>query len=133
MKLTKAIPADYVDARGAITKILDDGKTAIRSTLLITSRKGAVRANHYHKTDSHHVYMLSGKMEYSEHPVGSDARGAETVIVEAGDLLYTPPMVVHVMRFIEDSAFLALATNSRHQEAYEEDTVRVAPSAEPGP
>ena len=125
MRLLKKIAPDFVDARGQITRLLDDGQTVIRSALLISSRRGSVRASHYHKTDSHHVYLVSGRMEYLEYPVQAAPATAEKVIVEAGDLLYTPPMVVHVMRFLEDSVFLALATNSRHQAAYEEDTVRV--------
>ncbi len=132
MKLIKKLPPEFVDVRGEITKLLDDGKTTLRSVLLISSKTGAIRANHYHKTDSHHVYLVSGRMEYTEYPVGGRPEGAEKVIVEAGDLVYTPPMAIHVMRFLEDSVFLALATNSRHQDAYEADTVRVQPKGDPG-
>ena len=122
VNVTKAIAPGFADARGEIFKLLDDGKTSIKSVLLITSKKGAIRANHYHKKDSHYVYMLSGSMEYTEQPLKGGKK--ESVIVKKGDLVYTPPMTVHAMRFLEDSAFLALATESRHHEAYEEDTVR---------
>lgn len=124
MKLFKNIKPDFTDERGNITKLLDDGKTIIKSTLLISSRTGSIRANHYHKKDSHYCYMLSGKMEYTEKKVGADDSKRETIIVEAGDMVYTPPMAIHAMRFLEDSVFIALATNFRHQEAYEEDTVK---------
>lgn len=108
--------------RGAITKILDNG-TAIKSILLITSRAGSVRANHYHKKDSHYCYILSGKMEYSEKPVaGGDG---ETAVLAAGDMVFTEPQMIHAMRFLEDTTFLAMATESRTQADYEADTVRI--------
>ncbi len=124
MNITRNIQPEFIDDRGAITKILDDGKTAVRSILLISSKKGSVRASHYHKKDSHFAYMLSGKMEYSEYPVGRE-KEKQSAIIEAGDMVYSAPMMVHLMRFLEDSVFLTLATESRSQEAYEEDTVRL--------
>lgn len=125
MKVFRNIRPEFVDERGAITRLLDDGKTTITSILLITAKAGSVRANHYHKTDSHYCYMLSGRMEYIEQPVGVEGAPRESVIVEAGDMVYTAPMAAHAMRFLEDSVFLAFSTRSREQELYEEDTVRV--------
>ena len=64
----------------------------------------------------------------SEQPVKGDGAFTgkkESVLLESGDMVYTAPMMAHSMRFIEDSVFLALATESRGQSAYEEDTVRV--------
>ncbi len=125
LHLTKKITPEFVDARGAITKILDDGKTAPRSILLITGKAGTVRANHYHKTDSHYVYLYSGKMEYFEKPVDGDASTVESTLMETGDMIYSPSMRVHAFRFIEDSVWVVLAMNSRSQKDYEADTVRV--------
>lgn len=124
IKLMRKIKPEFVDDRGEIFKLLDDGKTVIRSTLLITCKKGAVRANHLHKKDAHYSYMLSGKMLYSEQPVDQPDK-KESIIVEKGDMVYSPPGMIHAMEFLEDSVFLALATESRHQAAYEEDTVRI--------
>ena len=124
IKIFRQVKPEFTDERGDILKILDDGKTTIKSVLLITSKKGAVRANHYHRKDTHWVYMLSGSMEYTEAAV--DGKGyKETVLVKKGDLVYTPSTVAHAMRFLEDSVFLTLSTESRHQDAYEDDTVRV--------
>ena len=126
MKVFRQIGAEFVDDRGAITHVLDDGQTVIKSILLITSNAGSVRANHYHKTDFHYCYLIKGRMEYIEQPVGSDDSARQSVILEAGDMVYTDPMVMHAMRFLEDSAFFAFARQSRHQDAYEQDTVRVS-------
>lgn len=128
MELTKNITPEFVDARGGITKLLDDGKTTIKSVLLITSKKGTIRANHYHKTDSHYVYMLSGLMEYVEAPMVQgeiDRTRQEAAVLEAGDMIFSPSLIAHAMRFLEDTSWVVLATNSRRQADYEADTVRV--------
>ncbi|MBI2144006.1 hypothetical protein HYU17_02540 [Candidatus Woesearchaeota archaeon] len=128
MIISRGIKPEFIDERGTIAKLLDDGRTVIRSVLLIASKKGAVRANHYHKKDSHYAYLLSGSMEYAEQPVGSNGELSgrkETAVLMAGDMVYSAPMAAHAMVFLEDSVFLALATESRSQQAYEEDTVRV--------
>jgi len=124
IKLIQQIAPEFVDGRGEIFKLLDDGKTIIKSVLLITCTKGAIRANHYHKKDTHWVYLLSGSMEYTEAAI--DGKGyKESVIVKKGDLVFTPSNVAHAMRFLEESVFLTLSTESRHQDAYENDTIRV--------
>ena len=125
MHITRNITPEFVDARGAITKILDDGITAPKSILLISSKTGTVRAHHYHKEDSHYVYMLSGKMEYFEKPVGADDSAVESAVLSPGDMVYSPPMVIHAMRFLEDTEWVVLAMKSRQQDMYEADTVRV--------
>lgn len=124
MKLYKNIKPEFTDERGDIISIFDDGVTNIKGVLLITCNPGAIRANHYHKEDSHYCYMLSGKMEYSESPIDNPGK-KETVIVEAGDMVYTPSMAAHAMKFLEESAFLTLATKSRKEGAYDEDTVKI--------
>ena len=124
MHLTKSIKPEFIDPRGAITKLLDDGKTIIRSVLLITSKKGSIRSNHYHKKDAHYIYMLTGRMEYYEKPVKGKAR-TKKVIVDQGDMIYTPPMAIHTSKFTKDSVFIALSIKSRNQKAYESDTIRV--------
>lgn len=111
----------FVDDRGAIQPLVD---TDMKSVVLISSKPGAVRADHYHKTDWHYCYMHSGSMEYYHRPVGSTAQ-PEMVIVKAGQMAFTPPMVEHAMHFLEDSVFVTMSRNPRDQETYEADVVRV--------
>ena len=40
-------------------------------------------------------------------------------------MIFTPPMVDHGMTFPVDTVFLTLSRNSRDQESYESDVVRV--------
>lgn len=121
--IKKIIPF-FTDQRGEMSYIID-GEAQINSILLITSKKGAIRANHYHKKDSHHAYMLSGKMEYTWYDLKSKNKRKKTIIVKAGNLVYTPPMIAHAMRFLENSSFLALGAKQRGEGKYEEDLVRV--------
>ncbi len=116
------LPKVFRDARGDIIPLVDD--TVMRSALLITSKKGAVRANHYHKTDWHFCYVLSGEIEYFERPVGSK-RKPKRMTFKQGDMFFTPPMVEHTMLFPKDTAFLTLSRNPRNPAAYEKDLVRV--------
>lgn len=114
------------DSRGQIVNILEEKKFAeIANILVIDSKKGTVRANHYHKKDSHYMYLIKGKMRYTARDMRKKDAPLRSVIVRAGEMVYTPPMVAHAVEFLEDSLFLALATKSRKQKAYEADTVRL--------
>jgi quercetin dioxygenase-like cupin family protein len=110
----------FVDDRGAIQPLVE---TVMRSALMIASKKGAVRGNHYHLTDWHYCYVVSGTMEYYHRPAGSQ-QPAEKTVVRAGQMVFSPPMVEHAMRFPEDTVFLTLSRNPRDQSAYEADVVR---------
>ena len=99
---------------------------AMKSAVWITSKKGSVRANHYHKSDWHFCYVVSGSIEYYHRPHGS-GQEPEMVLVNKGELFFTPPMVDHAMVFPEDTVFLTLGRNSRRQEVYEADVERIDP------
>lgn len=117
------LPAMHGDARGDMVPILD---AAMKSCVLIRSVPGAVRANHYHKTDWHYCYLLDGACAYIYRPVGS----TETPTVEyavGGQCIFTPPMLEHAMVFTKPTNMLTLGRNFRAQEVYEADIVRHAP------
>lgn len=101
----------------------DDAK--ITSALVISSKRGSIRANHYHKKDTHYSYMIKGEMEYFSRPVKSKSKKLNKTIVREGEIVKTPPLTIHAMRFIKDSIFLALTTEARDQKKYEKDTVRI--------
>jgi quercetin dioxygenase-like cupin family protein len=111
----------FADKRGKIQPLVD---LMMKSAVMIESKKGSLRANHYHKTDWHYCYVLSGCIEYFHRPTGS-ASEPERVLVKAGEMVFTPPMVDHAMKFPEDTVFLTLSRNPRDQEAYEADVVRI--------
>ncbi len=111
----------FVDERGSIIPLVE---AAMTSALLIHSKIGTVRANHYHKIDWHYCYVMSGAIDYYHRPHGSNA-APECVRVNAGQIFFTPPMVDHAMKFPVDTSFLTLSRNPRDQKAYEADTVRI--------
>ncbi|MBI3445276.1 MAG: cupin domain-containing protein [Magnetospirillum sp.] len=117
VKMDKA----FVDARGSIQPLVD---RLMKSAVLIESKKGSLRANHYHKTDWHYCYVVSGSIEYWHRPTGSTEEPTR-MLVKAGEMMFTPPMVDHGMVFPEDCTFLTLSRNSRDQAAYEADVVRI--------
>lgn len=124
MKYIKKIEPFSVEDRGAISRLLDD-EVNIISILLITSKKGSIRANHYHKKDVHYIYLLEGKIEYSYMDPNSKSKKINTVKVNKGHLIHTPSMVAHATKFLEDSVFLAFSIRPRNKRAYEKDTVRI--------
>ncbi len=113
----------FSDARGEIQPLVD---LMMESCVLIHSNKGAVRANHYHRTDWHFCYVLSGSIEYWHREHGR-TEAAKRILVKKGQLFFTPPMVDHAMVFPQKSSFLVLGRNSRVQAVYEADVVRIAP------
>ena len=137
MRIHRKIKPFHTDERGELSHLLAD-EEPITSAVLITSRKGSVRANHYHKKDTHHVYVIKGSMEYTykklnpstslrvrtQSPIQSGTK-LKTIIVNAGEIVATSPMTMHAMKFLEDSVFLALTTEPRNSKQYEKDTVRV--------
>jgi quercetin dioxygenase-like cupin family protein len=115
------LPEAFADARGAIQPLVDGSYAALQ---VISSKKDTVRANHFHKKDSHYLYMVSGSMRYYFRPVG-DKGPSKFVDVHAGQMIFTPPMEEHATHFLEDSVFLNITAEKRDQSTYESDIVRV--------
>ena len=110
----------FVDLRGSIQPLVD---SIMKSAVMIHSKAGSLRANHYHKTDWHYCYVISGKINYYYKELNSD-KAPELLIVEKGNMVFTPPLVEHCMKFPEDTLFLTLSRNPRDQETYELDVIR---------
>lgn len=119
METVKHIDPAVVDIRGAITNIFEG---RIEHIALITSKKGSVRANHYHKKDHQYIYLVSGAYESHSCDVRNPERH-QVLRVRPGDIVYTPPLTAHAQKFTEDSAFLALSSRQREQGKYEDDTL----------
>jgi oxalate decarboxylase/phosphoglucose isomerase-like protein (cupin superfamily) len=111
----------FEDERGFIQMLVN---TPIKNVTLIKSNKGAIRANHYHKTDWHYMYMFEGTADYYYRPAESED-DPKVLEWKKGQLVFTPPMEEHTTVFTEDSLFIAISRNPRDQEAYEADVKRV--------
>ena len=116
------LPTAFVNEVGEIQNLL---LKPIQSVAVLKSRKGRVRANHYHKTDWHYAYVVSGKVLYFERAVG-DTAVEPPIEILPGEMFFSPPMREHAMLFAEETTIITLAKNVRSHEEHEADLVRVA-------
>ena len=86
---------------------------------------GSVRANHWHREDRHWLYIVTGGVDYYERPIGATEL-PEPQLFEAGDMIYTPPMVEHALKFTRDTILVSMSDRSRTHEEHEADVVRLA-------
>ena len=118
--LVKLEPA-FADKRGFIQPLVN---IPTHNVSLIDSKRGTVRSNHYHKTDWHYIYVISGKLGYYYRAHGT-GQPIEHFEAKAGDMIWTPPMEDHTTVFTEDTLILALSLHPRDQKAYEADVERI--------
>lgn len=119
MESIRRIDPAVTDVRGEIHNIFEG---RIEHTALITSKKGTVRANHYHKQDHQYIYLVSGA--FNSHSLDTrDTSKRQVLQVKPGDIVETPAYIAHAQEFTEDSVFLALTTCQRESGKYEEDTI----------
>ena len=111
----------YEDSRGIIQPLCD---LNMKSASLIVSKANTWRANHYHKTDWHFIYVLKGSFEYYFKKTHTDEK-VQKKIIRKGELLFTGPFIDHAMLYIEETEIIVLSKNPRDQKTYEEDTVRI--------
>jgi len=110
----------HFDDRGSITDVLNE---TIEHVGLIETKKGSVRGNHYHKRSVQHSYLLSGLMEVIIS--AGTCPDARKILLKPGQLITIPPGRRHSFKAIEDSVMIDLITESRADDGYERDVVRV--------
>ena len=120
--IIQRIEPAFTDERGTIRDLFDG---AVRHVGLITSKKGSVRAQHYHKQQIQHTYVLSGKVELTTKDLSQKGSKPVTVVVTAGSMITLQPMVIHKYVALEDYAIIEITDIKRTQGDYESDTFRV--------
>ncbi len=115
------LPEGFIDDRGHIQPICD---LEMKSASIILSKKNSWRANHYHKSDWHFIYVIKGSFEYYFKKTNSKEKINKKIITK-GNLLFTGPMIDHAMYYTEETEILVVSKNPRDQNTYEEDTVRI--------
>lgn len=120
MKKT-TLPTPFIDERGVIQNLVN---TSINGAAIITSKAGSIRSNHYHKTDFHYLYVISGSMEYYERTLEEKFDG-EPLIIGAGEMVFTPPLKVHKTVFLQDTVMISLSKRNRDHDSHEEDLIRI--------
>ena len=74
----------HLDDRGYIQSLVN---FPMKNLSLISSKKGAVRSNHYHLTDWHYMYVLSGSFNYYYRPSNTDD-DLQCLRVVAGEMIF---------------------------------------------
>ena len=119
METKRHIDAAFSDWRGEIYNLFEG---RLGHVALITSKKGSVRANHYHKEDHQYIYLVSGA--YKSYSCDIQNPNKKQVLeVKPGDIVETPPLIAHAQKFTEDSVFLAFSTREREEGKYEDDPI----------
>jgi len=111
----------FSDDRGDIISLIDD----FANVQVIYSKKGSMRANHYHKTDSHYCYLIKGLIEYIWRDHKDNLIYKE--IISPGEIFLTGPNIDHEMIFKEDSIMVVVSKYKRDTISYEKDIVRISP------
>jgi len=112
---------NFEDERGTITDIFV--KDPQDHGTIITSKKGAVRGNHYHKVTKQSDFVLSGKLKVLTQKVGE----TEITELEVGpnSFISHEPNEAHTYIAIEDTVFISFNKGLRGGEDYEKDTFRL--------
>ena len=111
----------FRDERGYLLKILDKG---FSSCIEIFSKKGSIRANHYHKKDEHFCYILKGEILFFYRNRKKSSK-LNYKIMRKGDLFFTTYNQDHLAYFLKTTHFLSYSSRKRTKIDYENDLVRL--------
>ncbi|MFH1653987.1 MAG: hypothetical protein ABIE74_08005 [Pseudomonadota bacterium] len=108
------------DERGEIVDLIEN--EIINAVTLITFKKNAVRANHYHKKTTQWNYLVSGRIKFVTQLHGG---AVEEHIMEVGELTCSVPNESHALLALEDSKVMVFTKGPRAGKEYESDTYRL--------
>ena len=117
----KKIDVAYEDERGQISNIID---ADIKHIAIINSKKGSIRANHYHPEQIQYEYLISGEFESYSKDLKKENAEVEKIIIEEKSLVITPPNIAHAMKFTKDSVMLNITTGARENNNFAEHTIK---------
>tara|TARA_B100000902_G_scaffold3870_1_gene4950 strand:+ start:10447 stop:13008 length:2562 start_codon:yes stop_codon:yes gene_type:complete len=107
---------EFVDKRGKINNF--ELTEPINLIGHITSKKGTVRANHYHPVQEQKCLVTNGQfISVYQDLLNQDAKKI-THVVNEGELIVTKPNVAHSMVFSKDTEFLNLVRGEREHKNY---------------
>jgi len=107
---------EYVDDRGRILNY--ELTEPINLIGMIDSKKGTVRANHYHPIQEQKCLLVEGQYISVIKDLSIPNAPIETRVINKGDIAIIKPNVAHTMVFTEDSVFLNLVRGEREHENY---------------
>ena len=107
---------EFIDKRGKISNY--ELTEPINMIGLIDSKKGTIRANHYHPQQEQKCLFTKGQMIEVFQDILNPKSQKITQVVNAGQLSVIKPNVAHTMVFTKDSTFLNLVRGEREHENY---------------
>ena len=107
---------DFVDDRGKISNY--ELTEPINLIGYIESKKGTVRANHYHPIQEQKCLLIKGKYISVIKDLSKEDAELEIREINEGDIAVIQPNVAHAMVFVQDSIFLNLVRGEREHENY---------------
>ncbi len=107
---------EYVDNRGKISN--HELTEPINMIGLIHSKKGTIRANHYHPQQEQKCLFTKGQIIEIFQDILNPNSPKITQVVNEGQLSVIKPNVAHAMVFTKDTTFLNLVRGEREHENY---------------
>ena len=107
---------EYIDARGKISN--HELTEPINLIGLIDSKKGTIRANHYHPQQEQKCLFTKGQIIEIFQDILNPNSPKITQVVNEGQLSIIKPNVAHTMVFTKDTTFLNLVRGERDHENY---------------
>ncbi len=107
---------EYIDIRGKISNY--ELPEPINLIGYIESKKGTVRANHFHPVQEQKCLLVKGQFISLYKDLIFKNSEIVTHVVNEGDLIVTKPNVAHAMVFTKDSVFLNLVRGEREHKNY---------------
>ena len=106
----------FVDNRGSISN--HELTEPINLIGMIESKKGTIRANHYHPQKEQKCLFTKGQIIEIFQDIINPNAPKITQVVNAGQLSIIKPNVAHTMVFTKDTTFLNLVRGERNHENY---------------
>ena len=107
---------EFIDTRGKISNY--ELPEPINLIGYIESKKGTVRANHFHPVQEQKCLLVKGQFISLYKDLITKNSEIVTHVVNEGDLIVTKPNVAHAMVFTKDSIFLNLVRGEREHKNY---------------
>ena len=107
---------NFIDERGKISN--HELPEPVNLIGYIDSKKGTVRANHYHPVQEQKCILTKGQFISIYKDLLNKKSSKITHVVNEGDLIITKPNVAHAMVFTKDSTFLNLVRGEREHKNY---------------
>jgi nucleoside-diphosphate-sugar epimerase len=107
---------EYIDSRGKISN--HELTEPINLIGLIDSKKGTIRANHYHPQQEQKCLFTKGQIIEIFQDILNPNAPKVTQVVNEGQLSIIKPNVAHTMVFTKDTTFLNLVRGEREHDNY---------------